>query len=114
MDTQVQLTLACVKVMINVCSLHCSRVYIPGETHTADQLSKRSYDCGSYALLVTVSALVSQNPEPYQQVKQALETKFFNMLEMSDLEYNLKLIKMARDQKLPPLVAEEEIENKLY
>lgn len=33
---------------------------------------------------------------------------------MSDLEYNLKMIKQAKDQKLPPLVSEEEIENKLY
>ncbi len=49
----------CIKVIMNVCSLSGTRGYIPGETNIAEQLRKRSFDCGGYVLLVYISSIIS-------------------------------------------------------
>jgi hypothetical protein len=70
---QAQISIICTKILIAVCSLNGSRVYIPGETNLSDQLRKRSYDCGTYAILVFVSALIAQNPQGWHEAKTTIE-----------------------------------------
>jgi len=48
----------CVKIFVNVCSLSGTRIYIPGETTVAEQLRKRAFECGIYAVLVYISAAI--------------------------------------------------------
>ena len=51
-DVNFELKSLCVKILINLCSLTGTRVYIPGETNVAAQLRKRSFECGAYIALV--------------------------------------------------------------
>ena len=70
-----------------MCSLSGTRIYIPGETTIAEQLRKRSFECGSYALLVYISAAISvalksKFTDEIAELQGFVESKFFNMLEM--------------------------------
>lgn len=49
---QAQISIICLKIVINVCSLSGTRVYIPGESHIASQFRQRSFDFGAYVTLV--------------------------------------------------------------
>jgi len=40
--------------------------------------------------------MIEQKSEGTSEIKHFIEAKFFNLLEMFDLEYNLKLIKSAK------------------
>lgn len=59
----------CIKVIMNVCSLSGTRGYIPGETNIAEQLRKRSFDCGCYVLLVYVSSIISTTCDLRNQIE---------------------------------------------
>ena len=78
-----------------------TRIYIPGETTIAEQLRKRSFECGIYAILVYISAAVgkalkeSNPPDEFAEIQAFVEGKFFNLLEMQDLEFNLKVVKIT-------------------
>lgn len=77
----------CIKVLINLCSLGETKVYIPGETHIAAQLRKRSFDQGLYALLVHIYTQINDNKQ-LQDFKTLIDNRFLNLLELTDLEYN--------------------------
>lgn len=68
---------------------------------------------GTYALFVSTSAslqkLVSTSAsQRLSDLSQLLENKFFNLLEMQDLEFNLKVVQMAQTSK-PTVIADESI-----
>ena len=54
-----------------------------------------SFDCGTYVALVFVSSLISTN-ELWEELKAYIESRFFNLLEMGDLEYILKGVNFER------------------
>ncbi len=58
-------------------------------------MRKRAYDCGAYILLVQIATMLARKSEGASEIKHFIEAKFFNLLEMHDLEYNLRLIKAA-------------------
>lgn len=93
------------KVLINVASLSGTRVYIPGETHIAAQLRKRSFDSGVYTTIVQVYMMVSDNPK-LTEFKTLVDTRFLSQLELPDLEYNLKVIEIV--EKLEEIKAASE------
>lgn len=67
-------------------------MYIPGETNVAAQLRKKAFECGSYLALVHIAtALGKYKHQHYQEVSAHIEHKFFNYIEMTDLEFNLKV-----------------------
>lgn len=67
-------------------------MYIPGETNVAGQLRKKAFECGSYLVLVHIAtALGKYKHQHYQELNSYIERKFFNYIEMNDLEFNLKV-----------------------
>ena len=73
-----------------------ARCYVPGETSIVDQLKKRSFELGAYSTLVLVSSLISIADEEYSEIRTYVESRFFNLLEMRDLEYNLSVVRAAQ------------------
>jgi hypothetical protein len=78
----------CAKCLINLSSVAVARVYIPGESHIAQQLRYRSFDLGICALMRYLMA-------KDEELNTYIEQKFFSLLEPEELDYCLKVATAA-------------------
>ena len=95
-STQGAIISNCVQCLINVCSLiNTQRVYIPGETSIVHWLRRRSYELGTYMCIVHLSAKIQQSKH-WHALQALIETRFFNLVDLQDLEFNLGIVRSAR------------------
>jgi hypothetical protein len=97
-ETALQIAQNSLKMLLNAASLSESRVYIPGETHIAAQLRRRAFELGLYCLVVHVYHSINEVAKT-QEFKQILDSRFLNLLEMSDLETILQIVTGVHSRK---------------
>lgn len=86
-----------IKTLCTVCTVKTNRFYIPGETSISERLRKNSFDCGSFTLLhYIVKYLSDENPQN-AEVKQYIREKVLNYVELNDLQYHAKILKMLQE-----------------
>lgn len=72
-----------------------NRFYIPGETSVSERLRKSSFDCGTFTMLHYVAMKLGDKPE-FTEIKQFLKEKVLNFVELNDLVYHVKVLKLLQ------------------
>ena len=81
----------CVKLLCLLGTVKTTKYYIPGETNIAERLRKYAFDSGIFSILVHMHAELKTS-SPFLELKNHIKTKVLNMLELSDLQYHIKII----------------------
>jgi hypothetical protein len=80
-------------VLSQTCTVKTNRFYIPGETSVSERLRKSSFDSGIFTMLHYVIMKLKEGDD-YTPLKQHLREKVLNWVELSDLTYHAKVLKM--------------------
>lgn len=79
--------------MCQVCTVKTNRFYIPGETSISERLRKSAFDCGTFTMLHYIIKNLKDSPSS-QEIKQFIREKVLNWVELNDLQYHAKLLKI--------------------
>lgn len=75
-----------------------NRFYIPGETSVSERLRKSSFDCGTFSMLTYVLKKL-KDQAPFTEIKTYIREKVLNWLELNDLYYHAKILKLLKEQQ---------------
>lgn len=79
-----------------LCTVKTNRFYIPGETSISERLRKSAFDSGTYTLMHHLNKHLNDNSQS-GDVKQHIREKVLNWIEIQDLQYQAKVMKLLID-----------------
>lgn len=85
-----------VLILSTACTVKTNRFYIPGETSVSERLRKSSFDSGIFTMLHYIIMKLKDGAE-YSPLKQHLREKVLNFVELNDLIYHAKILKMLQE-----------------
>ena len=80
-------------VLSITCTVKTNRFYIPGETSVAERLRKSSFDSGIFTMLHYIIMKLKEHQD-YTPLKQHIREKVLNFVELNDLTYHAKVLKL--------------------
>lgn len=75
-----------------------TRFYIPGETSISERIRKQAYDTGCYTLMHYLNKELSSDDPHQKDIKSNIREKVLNWLDLADLQYHAKCIKLLIDK----------------
>ena len=73
-----QVSIMSLKLLQLLCTVKTNRFYIPGETSISERLRKRSYDSGTFSLLLHV--FMNLRNDNFKDIKNEIHDKIINFL----------------------------------
>lgn len=83
-------------VLSQTCTVKTNRYYIPGETSVSERLRKSSFDSGIFTMLNYIIMKLKDGSD-YTLLKQHLREKVLNYVELNDLTYHARVIKLLQE-----------------
>ena len=80
-----------------MCTVKTNQFYIPGETNIIERLRKASCDSGTITTLSFIFQNLRDDIEPYSSLRTHIKTKILNFIELSDLNYMIKVFTILNE-----------------
>jgi hypothetical protein len=81
------------RLLCTICTVKTNRFYIPGETNIVERLRKESFDKGIFAALTHIYQILNnKGGEKFRDIKQYIQEKVLNLIELNDLVYHSQVI----------------------
>ena len=81
-----------IRILCLLSTVKTNRYYIPGETSISERLRKRSYDSGTFSLLVHLH--INLKSDTFKEVRLEIMDKIINFFNEQDLSYHKRVLKL--------------------
>ena len=95
-----------------MCTVKTNQFYIPGETNLVERLRKLAIDSGTYSTLCYIYDNISEGEKAFKDLKNLMNNKVFNFIDLTDLNYQIKVYEMLKQDKSPFIQISNQLDKK--